>query len=534
MDALDGGAVAVRRRLDPRSRRHVLRRARSSAIHSRWRPHVPCSTSSRSRGLISSATSTSERRSSPPGSRPTREASAPRSGSTHFSSWLYFDFPTDVPHAGLFYAMMRDRGVHVWEGRCWFLTTAHTDADLELVFAAFRDTLAEMQAGDLLPGGAEPPVPGARLRPRRRGSRGVVRARSGRARASTCRSRRPERPWLTAALYCGRSTSTRSRRRLTREVRLAAHRAAGRDVDGRGHGPRSELLVQPVLRVRRSTGRCASSPCAPPSIRSSPATKRCAPSSLPTARGQTMRPPFAVELPLIDLSDARSGGAASVRSTRLLERECETPFDLAEGPLIRAFVVRESAGAPPCSSSRRTTSCATGGRRRCCSRIWAALCGRSRRHPGAARAARRRIEEYVARADEPGPGRGGRGRRGVLGGAVSRRRAGARPPAHRSPARHEDLPQRPRAPADRRGAVRRGQADRGASREPRCSRRCSPRTRCSLYRLSGQSDFVVGIPFAGQPQLENSDARRPLREHRAVAGPPRPGGPVRRAPSHRP
>ena len=25
-----------------------------------------------------------------------------------------------------------------------------------------------------------------------------------------------------------------------------------------------------------------------------------------------------------------------------------------------------------------------------------------------------------------------------------------------------------------------------------------------VYRLSGQSDFVVGIPFAGQPQLENS------------------------------
>ena len=81
---------------------------------------------------------------------------------THFSSWLYVNFPSDLPHVGLFYAMMRDRGVHVWEGRCWFLTTAHTDADLELVFEAFRDTIAEMQAADFLPGGAEPPVPGAR------------------------------------------------------------------------------------------------------------------------------------------------------------------------------------------------------------------------------------------------------------------------------------------------------------------------------------------------------------------------------------
>ena len=94
---------------------------------------------------------------------------------THFSSWLWISFPSDVPHAGLFYAMMRDRGVHVWEGRCWFLTTAHTDADLELVFQAFCDTIAEMQAADLLPG-TEPPRPGARRGPRRRRSRGVVRA----------------------------------------------------------------------------------------------------------------------------------------------------------------------------------------------------------------------------------------------------------------------------------------------------------------------------------------------------------------------
>jgi glutamate-1-semialdehyde aminotransferase/acyl carrier protein len=81
---------------------------------------------------------------------------------THFSSWLNVNFPSDAPHAGLFYTMMRERGVHVWEGRCWFLTTAHTDADLDLVFQAFRDSIAEMQAADLLPGGAEPPVPGAR------------------------------------------------------------------------------------------------------------------------------------------------------------------------------------------------------------------------------------------------------------------------------------------------------------------------------------------------------------------------------------
>jgi acyl transferase domain-containing protein/glutamate-1-semialdehyde aminotransferase len=82
---------------------------------------------------------------------------------THFSSWILVTFPSDVPYAGLFFAMMRDRGVHMWEGRCLFLTTSHTDADMELVFQAFRDSIAELQGADLLPGGAaEPPVPGAR------------------------------------------------------------------------------------------------------------------------------------------------------------------------------------------------------------------------------------------------------------------------------------------------------------------------------------------------------------------------------------
>ena len=82
---------------------------------------------------------------------------------THFSSWIWFTFPSDVPHAPLFYAMLRARGVHVWEGRAWFLTTAHSDADLDFVFAAFAETIAEMQAGDLLPGGAQGGGPVARL-----------------------------------------------------------------------------------------------------------------------------------------------------------------------------------------------------------------------------------------------------------------------------------------------------------------------------------------------------------------------------------
>ena len=53
--------------------------------------------------------------------------------------------------SSLFYIYMREKGVHVWEGRPCFLTTAHTDADLEQVFKAFKESIAEMQEAGFLP-----------------------------------------------------------------------------------------------------------------------------------------------------------------------------------------------------------------------------------------------------------------------------------------------------------------------------------------------------------------------------------------------
>jgi glutamate-1-semialdehyde aminotransferase/acyl carrier protein len=83
---------------------------------------------------------------------------------THFSSWFCFAFPHDVPFASLFFAYMRDRGIHIWEGRAGFITTAHSDADLERVLRAFRESIAEMQEAGFLPRAVpDPPVPGARL-----------------------------------------------------------------------------------------------------------------------------------------------------------------------------------------------------------------------------------------------------------------------------------------------------------------------------------------------------------------------------------
>ena len=56
---------------------------------------------------------------------------------------------------------MRDKGVHIWEGRAGLPDTAHTDEDLDRVVSAFRETLAEMQAADFLPKCADVPDDGS-------------------------------------------------------------------------------------------------------------------------------------------------------------------------------------------------------------------------------------------------------------------------------------------------------------------------------------------------------------------------------------
>ncbi len=86
----------------------------------------------------------------------------------HFSSWFCINFPADLPLAGVFFASMRGKGVHMWEGRPLFLTLAHSDADLEHVLQAFSATLADMQAATFLP---QPLLPTPALAPPPAGAR---------------------------------------------------------------------------------------------------------------------------------------------------------------------------------------------------------------------------------------------------------------------------------------------------------------------------------------------------------------------------
>ena len=67
-----------------------------------------------------------------------------------FSSWFFMSAPTEPKLARLLYYHLREKGIHIQEGFPCFFTTAHTDADLDFVREAFRSSLREMLAGQAI------------------------------------------------------------------------------------------------------------------------------------------------------------------------------------------------------------------------------------------------------------------------------------------------------------------------------------------------------------------------------------------------
>ena len=77
-----------------------------------------------------------------------------------YSSWFYFHFHNEHPLAPLFYYHMRLRGIHIQESFPCFLTTAHSDADFERIYVAFKESLEAMQSVGIL-GNGRPAALGA-------------------------------------------------------------------------------------------------------------------------------------------------------------------------------------------------------------------------------------------------------------------------------------------------------------------------------------------------------------------------------------
>ncbi|MDY7022923.1 MAG: aminotransferase class III-fold pyridoxal phosphate-dependent enzyme, partial [Cyanobacteriota bacterium] len=89
----------------------------------------------------------------------------------HFSSFFYVTYDSQETYGSLLFYLLRSKGVHIWEYRPCFFTLSHSDADIEHIIWAFKESVAQMQLAGLLSGSSNattinrnrPPQPGARL-----------------------------------------------------------------------------------------------------------------------------------------------------------------------------------------------------------------------------------------------------------------------------------------------------------------------------------------------------------------------------------
>lgn len=103
-----------------------------------------------------------------------RELNAPITVKTFASLWRA-TWNEDQPFGDLLFHMMRDKGVHLYDGFPCFFTTAHSEADYAHITRAFRESLLELAEGGFIQGfnapasqsvaldANTPPLPGARL-----------------------------------------------------------------------------------------------------------------------------------------------------------------------------------------------------------------------------------------------------------------------------------------------------------------------------------------------------------------------------------
>jgi hypothetical protein len=92
-----------------------------------------------------------------------------------FGSLWKIKYKEEMPYAELLFTLMREKGIHIWDGFPCFLTDAHSKEDVNKVIEKFEESVDELIAAEFLPSRGKdenksqhrvqekPPVTGARL-----------------------------------------------------------------------------------------------------------------------------------------------------------------------------------------------------------------------------------------------------------------------------------------------------------------------------------------------------------------------------------
>jgi len=306
MNAFDGGAWRFGDASFPRSQqtffagtfcKHPLAMAAAHAVLSRMRDEGPSlqeGLNSRTDGLIGRLENLFR-----------EEGLAARVA--NFSSLFFFLPPRDWRFSELFFYHLLEKGVYVWEGHTCFLSTAHTDEDIEQVVRAVGETVAEMREGELLPD-----APGAERRPDAGRPAAAVAGQAAGAHAGNGRAKSgyaapltdaQKQLWLAAQMNedASRAYNESVTLRLTGALDLTAMRASLQQLVDR----------HDALRTTFSAG----------------------------GDSQFVAPVLRVEAPLHDLS-ALDEGRREAEAAALVAGEARRLFDLARGPLVRFAVVK--------------------------------------------------------------------------------------------------------------------------------------------------------------------------------------------------
>ena len=218
----------------------------------------------------------------------------------HFASLWKIFFTAEQPFGELLFTMMRDRGVHIWDGFPCFFTTAHEPAHIAMVMKACQESVLEMQEAGFLAGSPQAATAQA---------------------ASTVDAAKSEHQRIVA--------TTESQQELWAAVRMwgDASLAFNESSSLQLSGPLNLSTMQQALQVL--------------------VTRHDAMRMTLSADGQqcciaAQHVEQKVALPYVDLA-MLDAGERDRRIKELLVREVETPFVLEQGPLFRFQVVREAA-----------------------------------------------------------------------------------------------------------------------------------------------------------------------------------------------
>jgi amino acid adenylation domain-containing protein len=216
-------------------------------------------------------------------------------------AWFSFSLPAEARFGSLLYYHMREKGIHILESYPCFFTTAHSDQDFARVVDGFRESIQEMRQGGMLP------VP---------------------ATANISAQAATALPELHSAAR-RESPSSAPLTESQREIWLAAMRgndancAFNESLTLRLRGRASEEEVRYALEAAIARHDALRSTVDP--------NEECI----------RIAPAFTSQIPFVDLSALSAKERGAFIEARIAE-EARTPFDLSNGPLLRATLFRNS------------------------------------------------------------------------------------------------------------------------------------------------------------------------------------------------